>query len=269
MRSLFEQFKAIITIIFVDVDPQNENERTYSSEEFDPVSNWLLEVDTEMLRKQTNNSHCVEPSDVITCSNVQVTDDTKHTSALNNDVAQSNSKIQILSDIKIGSLPYPNISYEMGTVHSFSNNLIVVPPKEQVTNMPIPDNPLIIMDYDSSISNLNCFESDSKFNAWKEQGNLYSSISNKDTNSTTCGPVPSTDPQNDTEYYQNDLESPTNILKDSTYSQEDSSDSPGDFGDENTTNIEVTVEIISRLRLFSVFTNCFCSTAAGQVFVAD
>lgn len=63
-------------------------------------------------------------------------------------VVPGNSKIKIHSNIKIENAKYPQILFEMtgDNPPAVLDSLIVVPPKDNVANISIPDDPLIIID---------------------------------------------------------------------------------------------------------------------------
>lgn len=156
----------------------------------------MLEVDPEILRNQTNISDWVNPVNNSTLSsNLQKKTKTlkpTHTSSYNS-VVPENAKITIHSDIKIG-VHCPQIAYEMDRVNSSTilNNiesLVVVPPKEDVMNVPIPDDPLIIMDSDTPIltSCLNNIGCESRSNCWEKERSVYSNNFDKNINSNLTG----------------------------------------------------------------------------------
>lgn len=193
-------------------------------------------------------SYCEEPFDTTVCSNLLLPEDTNHSrTSTNNSVAQSSSKIKIHSDIKLDRILYPKISYETDIVNSVLNNvdsLVVVPPKEDVMDMPIPKDTLIIMDYDSSVLpfELNYTGCESNFDLTQNERNVCSNNYDKNINSFSTG---STDLG---EFVfssngSNDLVSSTEVQENTTYYPEKYLNSLSDSDDENLDRSPVNTEV--------------------------
>lgn len=196
-----------------------------------------------------NKYYCEEPLDTTTvCSNLLLPEDTKHDrTSTNNSVAQSSSKIKIHSDIKLDKIIYPKISNEKDIVHSVLNNvdsLVIVPPKEDVMDMPIPDDNLIIMDYDLSTLpfDLNYTGCESNFTLTQNERNVCSNNYDKNINTFSSSST-SHGEFGFSSNVSNDLVSSTEVQEDPTYCPKQYSNSSSDSDDENLNRSLVNTEV--------------------------
>lgn len=217
----------------------------------------MLEVDPEILRDQTNISDWINPVNNSTiCSNLQEkTKGLKHTHTSSyNSVTPENAKIIIHSDINIG-VQCPQISYEMERDNSsiILNNiesLVVVPPKENVMNMPIPDDPLIIMDCDSPTlsSCLNYIGYESRSSCREKERSVYSTNSDKNMNSHFTGSNKDTLSDHHEESVcstkeSDDLIPSKGFQANTSSSLKNNSDTDNDSNDENTSPSPNIIEV--------------------------